>query len=71
MKVKITADSNLVAKHLDEQGSTVVIGDVDPDGTMVDGILEDVIDAVLATATFEFDREDVEVATVLHFPQVN
>lgn len=71
MKVKVTADSVKVAARLDEQGSTVVIGDVDPDGTMVDGILEDVIDAVLATATFEFDRDDVELARVLHFPPVD
>lgn len=70
MKVKVTADSAKVAARLDEQGSTTV-GEVNQDGTWVDGVLEDVIDAVLATATFEFDREDVELARVLHFPPVD
>lgn len=71
MKVTITADPAKVAEHLDEQGSTVVIDDIDPDGTKIDGYLEDVIDAVLKTASFEFDREDIEVAKVYHFPQVD
>jgi len=44
---------------------------VDIEGDVIDGSFEDALSAVISALEFEFDREDVELAAVLQFPELN
>jgi len=66
MQVTIKVDPEKVAFRLMDKSTYV-----DIEGDVIDGSFEDALSAVISALEFEFDREDVELAAVLQFPELN